>query len=159
MPKSLSSKLKKYIFSILVFTAVIAADQLTKHLASIRLSGNSVALIDRILYFTLIKNTGVAFGFGSGSSLLLSLVGVIGFTSLFIFFPELLSYREAPIYLSLITGGAVSNLFDRLTKGFVIDFIDFRVWPVFNVADSCITIGMILLLISFIKNSERQEKE
>lgn len=46
----------------------------------------------------------------------------------------------------LIIGGALSNLFDRIVYGYVIDYLDFRVWPVFNVSDACITVGVVLIL-------------
>ena len=48
---------------------------------------------------------------------------------------------------SLILGGAIGNLIDRITYGYVIDFIDFRIWPVFNIADSAITIGAVIIII------------
>ncbi len=57
--------------------------------------------------------------------------------------------RWVPVCLGLILGGAAGNLVDRVRFGGVVDFLDFRVWPVFNVADSCITIGAVLLAISF----------
>ncbi len=57
--------------------------------------------------------------------------------------------RWVPVGLALVLGGALGNLLDRARFGGVIDFIDFRVWPVFNLADSCITLGAILLAVSF----------
>ncbi len=57
--------------------------------------------------------------------------------------------KWVPVCLGLILGGAVGNLIDRLRFGSVVDFLDFRVWPVFNLADSCITVGAALLAVSF----------
>jgi len=56
--------------------------------------------------------------------------------------------KWVPVCLGLILGGAVGNLIDRLRFGGVVDFLDFRVWPVFNLADSCITVGAALLAVS-----------
>ncbi len=56
------------------------------------------------------------------------------------------------IFLSLILGGAIGNLVDRIRLGFVIDFLDFRIWPVFNIADSAITIGTVLLVLQILKH-------
>jgi signal peptidase II len=61
------------------------------------------------------------------------------------------------ISLTVILSGAASNLFDRLTHGCVSDFIDLKFWPVFNLADICITIGIIMLAYSMIKNNPRKE--
>ena len=70
-------------------------------------------------------------------------------------------YRHSPylsrtyiVAFSLILGGAIGNLIDRITLGYVIDFIDFRIWPVFNVADSAITIGAAIILLRCIPASK-----
>jgi len=55
------------------------------------------------------------------------------------------------IFSGLILGGTLSNLIDRLLFGFVIDFLDFRIWPVFNIGDSCVCIGAVFLMIYIIK--------
>jgi len=57
------------------------------------------------------------------------------------------------VSLGLVAGGTVGNLIDRLFLGHVVDFLDFRIWPVFNIADTAITCGMVLLFIYFMKNS------
>jgi signal peptidase II len=70
-------------------------------------------------------------------------------------------YRHSPnltrtyiVAFSLILGGAIGNLIDRITLGYVVDFIDFRIWPVFNVADSAITIGAAIILLRCIPESK-----
>ena len=70
---------------------------------------------------------------------------------------EVLS-RTYIIAFSLIMGGAIGNLIDRITYGYVIDFIDFRIWPVFNVADSAITIGAILIAFKCIQLSGKKDR-
>jgi signal peptidase II len=132
-----------------VSVAIILLDQLTKFLALKFLAPyESIPLLGAWFRLTLVKNPGIAFGlFGQRSDFLIFIVlaclaGLV-----------ILSYqmRHADllrrISLAFIMGGAVGNLIDRVLFGHVIDFLDFRVWPVFNFADSFITIGVSLFLI------------
>jgi signal peptidase II len=152
-------KLHIYLYTTAIVFAVIFLDQLTKWYALKKLNGKSIEVIDNLLYFTFVKNTGIAFGFAKGSSLLLSLVGFAAFIGLFALYPSLLKGRFFPVYMGLIAGGALSNFYDRIFRGFVVDFIDFRVWPVFNIADTGITVGMLLIIFLVLKNpSEVAEK-
>ncbi len=105
-------------------------------------------VIPHVLYWTYVQNTHGAFGlFGSHPLLLATFASVV----LIAFF---LWYRRSGnagltthIAFGLILGGAIGNIADRMRLSYVVDFIDFRVWPVFNVADSAISIGVALLLI------------
>ena len=135
---------------------VLALDQLTKYLALTRLSDVSVPLVPNILHLTLVKNTGVAFGFMNDHSSLLFAVITISLVFLFIFANR--SHGASPGErwgLSLIVGGAVGNWIDRIRFGAVIDFLDFRVWPVFNLADSAITIGVCIYFLSLFRPAKR----
>ena len=133
----------------MVATAVLAADQLTKSFFVTYLAvGASRPVLPPILQVTLVYNTGAAFGLFKGQRTLfigLSVVVIawIGW--------ELLtkpSRRAVALWgCALILGGAVGNLIDRLLYGAVIDFIDFRIWPVFNIADSAVTISVVFLII------------
>lgn len=149
------NKIKGAPFIIIVI-AVLSLDQLTKFFITQSLSLNqSVPIIKGILHLTLIYNRGAAFG------ILTNQISLFIFTSVFAI---ILIYfnlknnkdKKPPIYsisLSLILAGALGNLIDRLFLGYVVDFLDFRIWPVFNVADSAITIGAILLGYSILKNN------
>ncbi len=132
----------------LVVALTVAGDQLTKFLVSSFLRpAQSVPLIPSVVHLTYVQNTGAAFGLFRGypGAFALLSIGVAGWILL-----ELrrshVHHRRAPLELALILGGAIGNVIDRLRVGYVIDFLDLRVWPVFNVADSCITIGVGLLL-------------
>ena len=134
---------------------VLFLDQLSKHLAAKNLILNqSVPIIKGIFHLTLLHNRGAAFG------ILKNQVPLFIFISLFaiilIYFNLKKSRNKENIVfnisLALILGGALGNLIDRLFLGYVIDFLDFRIWPVFNVADSAITIGAILLGYSILKS-------
>lgn len=129
---------------------VVLIDQFSKFLALQYLSSqHSVSLIPQVLDLTLVRNPGVAFGLFSGYAP--ALFGVITVSLIFLFLIANRSHgtaRETSIVdrwaLSLILGGAIGNWIDRLRFAAVIDFIDFRIWPVFNIADSAITVGVCL---------------
>ncbi len=131
----------------LVAFLIVLSDQLSKWAAHAWLEPlQSVPLIPGILHLTYVRNTGAAFGLLRGWASLFIVLAVLiaGWLSL-----ELTRRHHAPLNrlgLALVLGGAVGNLIDRLRIGSVIDFIDLRVWPVFNLADSAITIGVGLLI-------------
>ena len=131
-------------------SAVLAADQAAKWLALKFLSHvPTVPVLPGIFHLTLVRNSGVAFGLFQGQGLWITLGTLAILAGLFraALRPE--GGKWAPICLALILGGAVGNLMDRMRFGGVIDFLDFRIWPVFNLADSCITVGAALLAVSF----------
>jgi signal peptidase II len=132
---------------------VVGFDQLTKSLVASSLrEGESVRVIGEVLRITHIRNSGAAFGMlrGFGGLLaLVALVGVIAFFAVVVQNPPPLTGVAA----ALVAAGAGGNLIDRLLRGpigrgTVVDFVDFRFWPAFNVADSAITIGAILIVWS-----------
>lgn len=107
----------------------------------------SMPLIPNVFHFTRVNNTGAAFGLFRHSALFLVLFSVIcsAFLSVYIFKNRQKGTRILlPAFLILT--GALGNLVDRIQYGYVVDFLDFRFWPVFNIADSCITIGVLLML-------------
>ena len=126
----------------------VACDQAAKWAAQHWLAPHhaSIPLIPGILHLTYVSNTGAAFGLLRGYSGLFILLAVAIAAWLV---TELTRGEHPPLSrfaLGLMLGGAVGNLIDRLRIGSVIDFIDLRVWPVFNVADSAITVGVALLI-------------
>ena len=130
----------------IIVTSVILLDQITKFLALKFLQLNTpVPLIKNFLNLTLIHNRGAAFGFFQNQLLLFVLVSLFAI-GLILF--NLINKKNSialKLSLSLILGGAVGNLIDRLRFGFVVDFLDLRIWPVFNIADSVITIAALIL--------------
>lgn len=132
----------------LIACLVFGADQLTKALVRTHLTpGESRPLLPPILSLTHVQNTGAAFGLFKGQQLFF-----IGLSLIIIAWLvwELRANRlMAPIVhwgSALILGGAAGNVVDRLRQGSVTDFIDLHVWPVFNLGDSAITIGVTLLI-------------
>ena len=133
--------------SLIIVTGVLLLDQFTKFLAERFLQLNTpVILIKNFLNLSLVHNRGAAFGIFKDQLFMFVVIAVCAIG--FIFF-NLKNKRRSllsSISLSLILAGAAGNLIDRLRFGFVIDFIDLRVWPVFNLADSAITIAACLLI-------------
>lgn len=137
------------LFAAAIAFAVIALDQLTKLLIVRSLAvGESRPVIDDFLRLTHIRNQGAAFGMleGFGGVLALTaLVGVIAFAAVIVRRPT----TPTAVGAALVAAGAGGNLIDRLIRtGGVVDFVDFRFWATFNVADTAITIGAILLLLT-----------
>lgn len=134
---------------------VWAVDQAAKILALHFLSGiPTLAVLPGIFHLTLIHNSGVAFGLFRGWGLFVTvvtlgiLIGLIAPT-----FRRDPSGREPSwVPLGLILGGASGNLTDRLLRGGVVDFLDFRIWPVFNLADSCITVGAVWMAWALLRS-------
>jgi len=125
---------------------LVAADQVSKYLILHQLPlGESFPLISNIFHLTMIHNTGIAFGlFQQNPSMLTLLIGLCVLLLAVFSFRMLKESRWEQIAYGLILGGACGNLIDRIRFGWVVDFLDFRIWPVFNLADSGITIGVIL---------------
>ncbi|MFH1613266.1 MAG: signal peptidase II [bacterium] len=137
------------IFSLVIFVSLII-DQVSKYFIEKNLVyGESIPIIKNIFYFTYIKNKGVAFGLFSNFKNILVFFTIITIIIIFFYYHSIpKKNHKLQLAFSLIIGGAFGNLIDRLFLGEVRDFLDFRIWPIFNVADSCICIGVGLLLLN-----------
>lgn len=150
----MNSKFKLVLFLVV---AIVALDQATKAIVDrSMLLNHSVPVIDGIFSLTYIRNTGAAFGFLARSGEFFRRTFLIGFSIAAIGFIVVM-LRRLPqheklltVALGFILGGAIGNLIDRLLYGEVIDFLDFywsyHHWPAFNVADSFITVGVVVIL-------------
>jgi len=108
--------------------------------------GESLPLIPGFVYLTHIANSGAAFGILQNHRVLFFVAAAV-VISLIIYFKRTLAKnnRAINLFLGLVMGGAIGNLIDRIAVGAVTDFVDFRFWPVFNVADSAIVVGAVFL--------------
>jgi signal peptidase II len=142
-----------YIAYLLFVLGLFSLDQYAKAIVACHLlPGESVPLIKNVFHITFVQNPGIAFGLLRNKnhlSFVLFILGIIIF--LFLFFCKHNYSRMGKIALAMIISGALSNLFDRVRFGYVIDYLDLRIWPVFNLADTVITIGISLLLLEFFK--------
>lgn len=146
-------------YLLLIAAVIVGVDQLTKQMALDSLADAPVDLIDGVLTLRLTFNSGGAFGLGKGIPGLFLIATILVSVGIMIW-SRRLDERRWAIPLGLIVGGGLGNLFDRIardTGGRVVDFIDLHVWPVFNVADSAIVIGVIFVLL-LSGRSERAEK-
>ena len=143
-------------------TVILIADQLTKFIVDQTMPlHHSIPIIDDLFSLTYIRNTGAAFGILSGSAAAFRLPFLLLFSTVAIVFIILmlrrLPGRETGLItaLAFILGGAIGNLIDRIAYGEVIDFLDFYWsrfhWPAFNLADSFITIGVVITIYYLIK--------
>ena len=111
--------------------------------------GESRLIVPHLFYLTYVQNTHGAFGLFGDRTWLLIAIGVVVLAVFYVVFREVAAQSLlVQIAFGAILGGALGNMIDRLQRHFVVDFIDVRVWPVFNLADSCITIGVALLLLA-----------
>jgi signal peptidase II len=127
---------------------VIAVDQLTKSLAVHYLRDSPVHLVGPVR-LALTFNSGAAFSLARGLTTELVIVGV-ALVVVVVVVGRSASTASMAVAVGLILGGAVGNLVDRLVRsngGAVIDFIDLRYWPTFNVADACVVTGVIVLIL------------
>ncbi|MDQ2817992.1 MAG: signal peptidase II [Candidatus Eremiobacteraeota bacterium] len=141
---------------VVLAALIVAGDQIAKHaIASHLMPDESRILVPKVLYLTYVQNRHGAFGLFGSHPLLLAAAASAVLVAFYIW------YRQEGVTLlthaafALILGGAVGNIVDRLRLGYVVDFIDFRVWPVFNVADSAISVGVCLLLIRMLVADRR----
>jgi signal peptidase II len=147
-------KKKKIIIFILIILLVFF-DYLTKYIVLNRFSVNeSIIIIKNFLKFTYIKNTGAAFGLLSGNIIVLILITVVLLFYLLKEFKNSKNKLNITAY-TLIISGAIGNLIDRIFRKYVVDFISFTLFghdmAIFNVADTYITIGVILLLYNILR--------
>lgn len=152
---------------LLLTGAVIVLDQLTKRLIARAIElHDSHEIVPGLASLTHVRNRGAAFGFLSNAdlpyqSLLFSLLSLVALLAIAVYAFKLpASQKWTQVALALIMGGAVGNLADRALRGFVIDFVDVywhaHHWPAFNVADSCISIGVVMLILELLRSGESQ---
>jgi signal peptidase II len=150
----------------IVFVSVILLDQVTKYLAETFLSSTeSMPLLKGIFHLTLVYNKGAAFGFFKAGTFFLIVLSFI-YIALILWAVRhktlaskmlCLDVEETSVRvaLGLVLGGACGNLIDRLRFFHVVDFLDFRIWPVFNIADSALTIGGSIIFFKILMKPKR----
>ncbi len=146
--------MKACFFALAFF--VIAGDQLSKNWIVRQFEpGDSWPLITGIFHLTYVRNPGAAFGvlaFRSSFFIIISLLMIFLIIYGERFFPK--NNFSLRLAMSLLLGGAIGNLIDRMRYGYVIDFFDFFIWPVFNVADIALVVGVFSLVYGLYKNRD-----
>ncbi len=136
--------------TFLVALVVWLVDQATKALITRNMSlGEMVApfpALANLFTFTYTTNTGAAFGLFPDSGFIFVIIALVVISAIVLVYDRLpTEHVLVRVALGLQLGGALGNLTDRLTRGSVVDFFDFKIWPVFNVADSAIVVGVLIL--------------
>ncbi|MFH1478851.1 MAG: signal peptidase II [Candidatus Omnitrophota bacterium] len=151
---------KQAVVSFFLILLILLFDQSTKLWVKDTLNiGESIPLIKNILHITFVSNTGAAFGLFKQSTaifIIISIVAVFIIGSIIIRSILKRQFFDSIVFnlsLSLIFSGALGNLIDRVKYGYVVDFIDVRIWPVFNISDISITTGSFLLILFYLRKS------
>lgn len=146
---------------VILALAVIALDQVSKaYLQANMAPGASVPVIPGVFHITYVLNPGAAFGILEHQTWFFVAVAFLLFAAMVYFYPRIPpGYGLLRLGIALQTGGAAGNVIDRLKTGYVVDFFDFRVWPVFNVADMAIVGGVALIVYSILFPPGRKADE
>lgn len=149
---------------IMIFIFVIVlVDQLSKfYIQETMTPGMSLPVVADLFHITYILNPGAAFGILENQRTLFILIAALLLISFVYYYPKLRSDRlSLKIGATLLVGGAAGNLIDRIQTGYVVDFIDFRIWPIFNVADMAIVggVGVMICAMLFMDKARGEQNE
>jgi signal peptidase II len=138
-----------YAVALAFALLTVAADQMTKALVESKLSdGSTVELLGGLLRIVYARNTGAAFSLLQSGGWFFAVIAILVCVGILVYLRRTSDAALATVAaLGLILGGAIGNLADRIRHGFVVDFIDLRWWPVFNLADSAIVVGVAILIL------------
>lgn len=139
--------------------AVVILDQFSKYIVVENMAlGESIPIIEEVFHLTYILNPGAAFGMFAHNRLFFIAIAVVVIGIIIWARKEILaSPWEVKAGCGLFLGGAIGNLIDRARQGLVIDFFDFRIWPVFNIADIAICIGVGLIIWNLMKTELKRD--
>jgi signal peptidase II len=141
---------KKISVVLIIVGSILAVDQYSKQLVSKNIApGYSIPIVKNIFHITFVKNQGIAFGFfQKGNPFFIFLTAVL-IGTLLVFSKKFVANFYSRIGFSLMLAGALGSFADRLRYGYIIDFLDFGIWPVFNLSDIAICAGAVFLCIQY----------
>ncbi len=145
---------------LILAVVVVILDQWSKYYVQTQMSlGMSIPVIPEIFHLTYILNPGAAFGILENQRFFFVIIAVAMIAIVIYLYPRLPS---KPLLLrlgiGLMAGGAVGNVIDRIKTGYVVDFFDFRIWPIFNIADIAIVIGVSCIVYTLIFTEEKKDE-
>jgi signal peptidase II len=141
----------QWLSLVAIALAAVLADQVTKHVVSSNLLLGEGLHVVGPFSIRHVQNSGIAFGLFSNATAVVIVVTAIAIGWMLAYFARSgARHPVLPVALGLVIGGSVSNLTDRVRLGYVTDFLDFRYWPAFNLADSFIVIGVGILLVALL---------
>ena len=136
--------------------AILFLDQAVKYLVqSILFPLKSVTIIKGFLSISYVRNFGAAFGMFPGQRIMLLIVSIV-VCAVVLYFHSKMRHDDGLLHssMALIFGGSMGNLIDRIFRPYVIDYIDFRFWPAFNIADMAVNIGIFIIICEMIIRRE-----
>jgi len=148
---------------IILIIVLLGIDQWTKELvAGSMFEGDTIGILNDFFHITYVKNHGVAFGMFQGEIKTISIVAIVAILGIIYFMIKQLKPHEiiSKYAYAFILAGAIGNMIDRIYRGFVVDFVDFRgIWKfVFNMADVWINVGVFLLILEVIILEKRKKQ-
>ena len=156
--RSLGAGLAQWLALAAIALSALAADQFTKYIVTRNLALDESTHVVGSFWIHHVRNSGIAFGlFSSATAVVIVATGIAVGWMLWFFARSGARHPILPVALGLVIGGSTSNLLDRVRLGYVTDFLDFRYWPAFNLADSFIVIG-VLVLVGALMHSEREPR-
>jgi len=156
--RPLGASLQQWLGLGAIAAAAVGADQLTKHIVSSKLHLDEQVHVVGPFWIHHVQNSGIAFGLlASATPVVIVLTGLAVAWMLWFFARSGARHPILPVALGLVIGGSVANLLDRVRIGHVTDFLDFRFWPAFNLADSFIVVGVAVLLVALLA-SDREPR-
>ena len=149
--RSLAATGGQWIALIAIALAALVGDQLTKHIVSSQLALDGEVDVAGPLTIHHVHNSGIAFGFFSNATPIVTALTAVAVGWMLLFFARSgARHPILPVALGLLIGGSASNLIDRVRLGHVTDFLDLGFWPAFNLADSFIVLGVLILLVALL---------
>jgi len=145
---------------LILAMAVVVIDQWSKYYIQTHMNlGMSIPVIPSVFHFTYILNPGAAFGILENQRIFFVIIGLIMIGAVLYLYPRIpAKMRLLRLGTGLMMGGAVGNVIDRIKTGFVVDFFDFRIWPVFNIADIAIVIGVSCIIYTLVFTVEKKDE-
>jgi signal peptidase II len=158
--RRLSATRSQWLGLATIAVAALGADQLTKQLVTSRLALGEESDVVGPLSIHHVQNTGIAFGLFPSATVLVTAFTALAVGWMLYFFARSGSrHTLLPVALGFLIGGSASNLLDRLLLGHVTDFLDVRYWPAFNLADSFIVVGVLILLAAVVGSGRKTARE
>lgn len=143
---------------LLIAIIVVVTDQMSKYYIESHMHlGMSIPVIENIFHITYVLNPGAAFGMLEHRTSFFIVVALLLVAAVIYFYPRIPSgHLLLRTGIGLQVGGAIGNVIDRVKTGYVIDFFDFRIWPVFNIADMAIVGGVGIIILSVFRSQQRE---
>lgn len=148
------------MFQLILVISIVILDQLSKYfILKYLVPVGSIPVIPKFFYLTYVENRGAAFGLLQNQLYFFIIITIIvGSVLIYLIVKSPNKNSPVTIVLSMILGGAVGNFIDRVTRGYVVDFLDFRVWKyIFNIADAFLVVGSILLALFILFGKDQNE--